>query len=192
MLNGYHQIKTLKNKAVLTLLGLHANDCVQCGQFQSNWVVKWKIPFSWNAPSNSKYSFIRKPAKPPTITWNETKKPQILMTTSHLFENRMYFFGRIGHEFHLHFEWNIQKQLKRFLAFLCCVFELQPSFFFSLSVCWWSQFGWMISAMADESLQFVFVFIAKKSFFSTIFVYSCNLWQIKIKYKNQVNADDCV
>lgn len=129
MLNGYHQIKTLKNKAVLTLLGLHANDCVQCGQFQSNWVVKWKIPFSWNAPSNSKYSFIRKPAKPPTITWNETKKPQILMTTSHLFENRMYFFGRIGHEFHLHFEWNIQKQLKRFLAFLCCVFELQPSFF---------------------------------------------------------------
>lgn len=95
MLNGYHQIKTVKYEAVLTLLGLHANDCVHCGQFQSNWDVKWKIPFSWNAPSKNKYSFIRKPAKPPTITWNETKNLPILMTTLHLFENRMYFFWSI-------------------------------------------------------------------------------------------------
>lgn len=47
------------------------------------------------------------------------------------------------------------------------------------------SYGWWISSICV-------CFHSKKKFCSTIFVYSCNLWQIKIKYKNQANADDCV
>lgn len=167
MLNGYHQIKTLKNKAVLTLLGLHANDCVQCGQFQSNWVVKWKIPFSWNAPSNSKYSFIRKPAKPPTITWNETKKPQILMTTSHLFENRMYFFGRIVRpRISFAFRMKHSEAIKAVFGFsMLCIWTSAILFFLSFGLLvitiWLDDFsyGWWISSIC------VCFHSKKKSFF---------------------------
>lgn len=125
--------------------------------------------------SNGKYRFHGMPHRiANTLVYPKTKKT----SNNHLKQNEknpdfnddfafvrkshVLFWPRISFAFRMKHSEAIKAV---FWLFYVVYLNFSHPFFSLLSVCWWSQFGWMISAMADESLQFVFVFKAKKKFF---------------------------